>query len=70
MTDYFSGATKSGRLFNINGVVWLVHSPVKIVNLQGEEEYGWDANDLSNNAAYHFFTQSEIKENNLVIKEF
>ena len=30
---------------------------------------GWNANELTNNARYHFFTESEIKEQNLIIQE-
>lgn len=68
LNNYFPGATRSGKLFNINGMVWLIREPVKVWE-EDNVEYGWDANNLTNNAAYHFFTESEIKEQQLVIQE-
>jgi hypothetical protein len=68
--DYFPGASHTGKLFNINGVIWLIRKPTIILNEEGQEEIGWDGNDMSKNAAYHFFTESELKEKNFVIQEF
>lgn len=67
--DYFPGASFVGKLFNINGVVWLVRAP-HIITSDDSSELGWDANNMAMNAAYHMFTESEIKEQNLVIQEF
>lgn len=36
--DYFPGATHSGKLFNINGVIWLVRSPHIIYKEEKETE--------------------------------
>jgi len=68
--DYFPGATHSGKLFNINGVIWLVRSPHIVYEEEKETEWGWDANNMAANASYHMFTESEIKEQNLTIQEF
>ena len=67
--DYFPGATYQGKIFNINGMLWLVREHVKVVSLD-KEEYGWHANSLMANGTYHFFTESEIKEQHLIIQEF
>jgi len=68
--DYFPGASHAGKLFNINGVIWLIRKPTIISNEEGQQEIGWDGNDLSKNAEYHFFIESELKEKNFVIQEF
>ena len=68
-TNYFPGASPIGKLFNINGVVWLVRAP-HIITSDDDNELGWDANNMAMNGAYHMFIESEIKEQNLVIQEF
>lgn len=67
--DFFPGATKEGKLFFINGMLWLVRSAVTVFD-GDESELGWNANNLAMNGAYHFFTETELKENQFVIKEF
>lgn len=67
--NFFPGATSQGKLFNINGMIWMVRRPVKVFDDTGSE-MGWSANNLGANAAYHFFTESEIKENHYIIQEF
>lgn len=68
--EFFSTIKNTGKLFNINGVIWLIQPPNFIVNDSGEKELGWNAYDMSKGAAYHFFTESELKTNNYVIQEF
>lgn len=69
MHDYFPNAGFS-KVYNVNGVLYLIHKPVEIVNLEGENELGWDAANLNDNGSYHFFTESEIKSGNFMIQEF
>lgn len=66
--DYFPSINYTGKLFNINGVIWFIHKPIIVHYEDGQEEIGWDGNDMSKNAAYHFFTESELKEKNFVIQ--
>lgn len=68
-TDFFPGGTDKGKLFNINGMIWLMR-PSVIVYDEDSIEWGWHGNNLGNNAEYHFFTESEIEANHLVIQEF
>ena len=70
MQNYFPNASFTGKIYNIKGVLWLVREPIQIENLEGEMELGWDANNLNDNCAYHFFTETEIKNSNFVIQEF
>ena len=70
MHNYFPNADFTGKIYNIDGVLYLVRGPVEIMNLEGELELGWDANNLNDNCSYRFFTESEIKENNYEIQEF
>ena len=67
--DYFPSANYEGKIFNVSGILWLVREHVKVIT-EYKEEYGWPANNLMANGTYHFFTESEIKENHLVIQEF
>ena len=70
MNNYFPNADFTGKVYNVNGVLYLVREPVEIINLEGESELGWDANNLNDNCSYHFFTESEIKSGNFMIQEF
>jgi len=70
MNNYFPNADSAGKVYNVNGVLYLVRKPVEIINLEGESELGWDANNLNDNCSYHFFTESEIKSGNFTIQEF
>lgn len=70
MNNFFPDADFTGKVYNINGILYLVRGPIIVENLEGELELGWDANNLSNNCSYHFFTETEIKEGNFVIQEF
>lgn len=68
MHNYFSNASFGGKIYNVNGVLYLVRKPVQFENFEGEMELGWDANNLSDNYSYKFFTETELKD--AMIQEF
>ena len=70
MTNFFPNADFTGKIYDVDGIRYLVREPIIIENLEGERELGWDANNLNDCCSYHFFTETEIKEGNFVIQEF
>ena len=68
MNNYFPNADFTGKIYDIDGVLYLVREPIEIINLEGELELGWDTNNLSDNCSYHFFTETELKDK--TIQEF
>ena len=69
--NFFPDANFTGQIYNVSGALYLVREPIQIENLEGEIEWGWDANNLSKEGApYHFFTETEIKNNNYVIQKY
>lgn len=68
MHNYFPNASFVGKIYNVNGILYLVHKPVQFENFEGEMELGWDANNLSDNCSYKFFTETELKD--AMIQEF
>ena len=68
MNNYFPNADFTGKIYNVDGVLYLVREPIEIINLEGELELGWDANNLNDNCSYHFFTETELKDK--TIQEF
>ena len=68
MHNYFPNANFAGKVYNINGVLYLVRQPIQFENLEGEIELGWDANNLNDNCSYRFFTETELKD--ITIQEF
>ena len=66
MKDYFVGASHTGKLFQIDGIVWLVREPSIFINEDGVKEIGWDANNISvPTCDYHYFIESELKDKDI-----